>query len=145
MANGAFWAPGVASAEQETEVTITSTNTSEDPTSAEALVTAGTLGKKAASPLPCDSYFLNTGTKMNIAGGDCKNANFFAGYSDSDEMSGYTLTVDNGTFSDEGELAGGYSFNGTANHNSVYINDGEGGASVFGGRGPTARRAIPWP
>lgn len=131
MAEGAFWAPGVASA----EVTI------ESKADAEAKATAGTLGKKAASLLPYNSYFLNTGTKMNIVGGDCKAANFFAGYSDSEagtaeaNVSGYTLTVDSGTFDATTELAGGYSFNGTANNNSVYINGGEGGASVCGSRG----------
>ena len=138
MANGAFWAPGVASAEQETEVTITSTNTSEDPTSATAQATGAEpalLYIPSAGGHDFNFYCLKTDTVMKIAGGDCKGANFSAGYSGNGEASGYTLTVVSGTFDATTELAGGYSLNGTANKNRVYIKGGEGGASVFGGRG----------
>ncbi len=133
MANGAFWAPGVASAEQETEVTIKS------KADADSKVAEGKLRKIENGPGADKTlYSLNNGTKM-MRIENCTGASFYAGYSgEGGEASGYTLTVDNGTFSDK-ELAGGYSYSnspsGTANNNNVYINGGEGGASVYGGRG----------
>ena len=125
MAEGAFWAPGVASA----EVTIEST---EDAVSKYA---AGTLDKYQLNVDNPPWYYLKDDKAMRIKGEDFKGANFSAGYSEGGEASGYKLTVEKGTFDAATELAGGYSLNGTANNNSVYINNGEGGASVFGGRG----------
>ena len=128
MANGAFWAPGVASA----EVTIESTADAEAKFEEKSLkkITEGPMGEKFTL------YYLNTDKEMKIAGGNCNGGEYYtAGYSDSGKVSGYTLTVASGTFNTTTIFAGGYSYSGTANNNHASVEGGKGGAEVFGGRG----------
>ena len=124
IANGAFWAPGVASA----EVTITSTADAEARVGTD--VNRGALG----NPL----YYPKNGSEMKIAGGDCTVANFAAGFQEGYvEVSGCTLTVDSGTFN--GTLAGGRIHNLLASGtvmckgNTVYFNGGSGAQLIYGG------------
>lgn len=113
-------AGSVASAEVTVESTADAETKATDP---------GAVLNKATSGLRI--YSLKTGTEMKLAGGDCTNAHFAAGYSAGGNVSGYTLTVDSGTFSDGNTLAGGWSRSGTANNNIVHVNGGGGTQSNY--------------
>ena len=131
MANGAFWAPGIASA----EVTVTSMG------DAYTKVVEGILKETTSYPI---IHYLSTDNALTITDGYYVNEFFAAGYSDAAgaEVSGYTLTV-NGegvNFSGGGgPWYGGCSNNdtsGTANKNHVYFKKGS-ATNIIGGYGTT--------